>query len=176
MTRGNLASFASIVPMILIGGWAGFGVQQATNIALPATFMKFSRGFESEADYLGTEYLYKAGYDPNGLITFFEKVEGLEKKKPGFLNKTFSDHPQTPERLERTQKEIATILPPKPEYVVDTSTFQDVKVRLHAIQNKRTPKDEQQHKPELRRTQGSTDKTPAPDTDKDERPTLHRLN
>ncbi|HVP44184.1 MAG TPA: M48 family metallopeptidase [Terriglobales bacterium] len=171
MTRGNLASIAALAPMILLGGWAGFGVGQAANIALPATFMKFSRGFEAEADYLGTEYLYKAGYDPNGLISFFEKVEALEKKKPGFLNRAFADHPQTPDRLERTQQEIATILPPKPEYVVDTSDFQQVKARLALIQNKHTPKDSDQHKPELRRTQQTGNKP-----EDDDRPTLHRAN
>ncbi len=177
MTRGNLANIASLAPMILLGGWAGFGVGQAANIALPMTFMRFSRGFESEADYLGTEYLYKAGYDPNGLITFFEKVEALEKKKPGFMNRAFADHPQTPDRLERTQHEIATILPPRPEYVVDTSDFQQVKARLVLIQNKHAPKDSEQQKPALRRT-GQTGNKPGnkPDDSGDDRPTLHRAN
>ncbi len=173
MTRGNLASIASLAPMILLGGWTGFGVQQVTSIALPATFMKFSRGFEAEADYLGTEYLYKSGYDPNGLISFFEKVEAMEKKKPGFLNRAFADHPQTPDRLERTQHEIATILPPKPEYVVDTSDFQQVKARLALIENKHFPKDTEQHKPELRRTGQAGNK---PEDNGDDRPTLHRTN
>ena len=173
MTRGNLAAIASL-PLIFIGGWAGIGAQQVASLALPATFMKFSRGFESEADYLGTEYLYKAGYDPNGLITFFEKVEALEKKKPGFLNKAFASHPQTPDRLDRTQHEIDTILPPKPEYVVDTSEFQQVKARLALIENKHTPKDSEQHKPELRRTQQTDSKQPQDNGD--DRPTLHRSN
>ena len=182
MTRGNLAQIATL-PLIFMGGWAGFGIQEVASMAMPVTFMKFSRNFEAEADYLGTEYLYKAGYDPTGLITFFEKIEAMQKKKPGFLNKTFSDHPQTPDRVEKTEKEIATILPPKPEYVVDTSEFQAVKARLALIENKHTPKDNEQHKPELRRTQqtdsgsstqgSSQDKSGSGD---DDRPVLHRTN
>jgi predicted Zn-dependent protease len=174
MTRGNLATIASI-PLIFIGGWAGYGIQQAASLAMPVTFMRFSRGFEAEADYLGTEYLYKSGYDPNGLIEFFEKIEALEKRKPGFLNKTFADHPQTPDRVEKTEKEIASILPAKPEYVVDTSEFQAIKARLTLIQNKHTPKDSDQHRPELRRT-GQTNSDKPADTSSDDRPVLHRAN
>jgi len=175
MTRSQLANLASL-PLIFIGGWAGFGIQQVASLALPVTFMKFSRNFESEADYLGVEYLYKSGYDPTGLITFFEKLEALEKKRPGLLAKTFASHPQTPERVERTQQEIATVLPAKPEYVVDTSEFQQIKVRLSAIQHKRAPKDEHQEKPELRRTQQTEPKPSNPGSSDDGRPTLHRTN
>lgn len=175
MTRSELANLASL-PLIFIGGWAGYGIQQAASLALPVTFMKFSRNFESEADYLGVEYLYKSGYDPNGLITFFEKIEAMEKKKHGFLAKTFASHPQTPERVERTQREIATILPPKPEYVVDTSEFQQIKGRLAAIENKRVPKDETHEKPELRRTQQTERKPSDSGSQDDDRPTLHRAN
>ncbi len=179
MTRANLASFASL-PLIFVGGWAGYGAQSVASLALPVTFMKFSRGFEGEADYLGTEYLYKAGYDPTGLVTFFEKLEALEKKKPGFMSKTFASHPQTPERVERTQQEIATILPPRPQYIVDTSDFQQVKARLAAFTNKRLPKEEEHSKPELRRTdQGSSTSSQPSDNPEqgskdDDRPTLHR--
>ncbi len=182
MTRSNLAQIATI-PLIFMGGWVGYGIYEASSIALPMTFMKFSRNFEAEADYLGTEYLYKSGYDPNGLITFFEKIEAMQKKKPGFMNKTFSDHPQTPDRVEKTEREIATILPPKPEYVVDTSEFQSVKARLALIENKHKPKDEdQRNKPELRRTTQQSDSGNPPQNQgdqggsSDDRPVLHRTN
>ncbi len=180
MTRSNLATIATL-PLIFMGGWAGFGIQEVASLAMPVTFMKFSRNFEAEADYLGTEYLYKSGYDPNGLITFFEKIEAMQKKKPGFLNKTFSSHPQTPDRVEKTEKEIASILPPKPEYVVDTSEFQQVKARLALIENKHKPKDTDQHKPELRRTQQTDSGSPSQDKGDnggsgDDRPVLHRAN
>ncbi len=175
MTRSQLANLASL-PLIFIGGWTGIGIQEVASLALPVSFMKFSRNFESEADYLGVEYLYKSGYDPTGLISFFEKIEAMEKKKPGFLSKTFASHPQTPERVERTQHEIATILPAKPEYVVDTSEFQQIKARLNAIEHKRVPKDEHQQKPELRRTQQTESGPSSSGGSDDDRPTLHRTN
>src|SRR5207248_7360010 len=115
----------------------GYAVGSAAGLALPVTFMKFSRGFEAEADYLGVQYLYKAGYDPQSFGAFFEKIEALEKRKPGFLDKAFDSHPPTPERAKRTQEEVATILPARDQYVVDTSEFQDMKTRLARIENKR---------------------------------------
>jgi len=175
MTRGNLAQIATL-PLIFMGGWIGYGIQNAAGLALPVTFMKFSRGFEAEADYLGTEYLYKSGYDPNGLINFFEKIEAQEKKKPGFMAKTFATHPQTPDRVEHTEKEIATILPARPQYIVDTSDFQQVKARLTLIQKGHAPREGDKSKPELRRTtQGSSDKSQDTNSNKDDdRPVLHR--
>ncbi len=119
MTRLNYAQIASIAPMILIGGWTGYGVYEAESIAIPMTFLQFSREFEAQADYLGIQYMYRAGYDPQALITFFEKIEDLQKHKPGAVARAFSDHPQTPDRIQHSQEEIARILPPRPEYLGD---------------------------------------------------------
>jgi predicted Zn-dependent protease len=137
--------------------------------------MKFSRGFESQADYLGTQYLYASGYDPEAMVDFFEKIEATEKKKPGALAKAFASHPQTPDRAEKTQEEIAKILPPKPEYVVTTSEFDQVKARLAAIENRRKVIDQKEDgKPSLRRAStNKTDNTNGKSSD-DDRPTLHR--
>jgi predicted Zn-dependent protease len=139
------------------------------------TFLTFQRGFEAEADYLGLQYMYKSGYDPNAFITFFEKIQAREKKKPGTLAKAFSSHPQTPDRIEKSQEEIAKILPARAQYVVTTSEFDDVKARLAALENRRKVVDEKDaNKPSLRRT-SSTDKN-GKDTSKtdDDRPTLKR--
>ena len=73
--------------------------------------MKFSRNFESEADYLGVQYMYKTGYDPQAFVSFFEKIEAKDKKKPGTLAKAFASHPPTPDRIAKTQEEIKQILP-----------------------------------------------------------------
>src|SRR5947208_9669902 len=81
-TRSQLMNLAS-VPLIFVGGGIGYAVRNAVGIGVPLGFLKFSRGFETEADYLGVEYLYKAGYDPQAFTAFFEKVQALEKKKPG---------------------------------------------------------------------------------------------
>jgi len=116
-----------------VGGGIGYAVRAAAGIGLPLTFVSFQRGFEAEADYLGLQYMYKTGYDPQAFVAFFEKIQALEKKKPGTLDKAFATHPQTPDRIEASQKEIATILPARPEYTVTTSEFDEVKARLAAI-------------------------------------------
>jgi beta-barrel assembly-enhancing protease len=175
MTRSQYAGIATI-PLIFIGGGLGYAVYEASGLGLPIAFMSFQRGFEAEADYLGLQYDYKSGYDPQAYISFFEKVEAQEKKKPGFMDKTFASHPQTPDRIEASQKEIATILPARPEYTVTTSEFDDVKARLASIENRRKmtqPKDA--NKPSLRRANtknGGTDQTG--DSSGDDRPTLKR--
>jgi beta-barrel assembly-enhancing protease len=174
MTRGNLAQFMTI-PLIFIGGPIGYAGYEAASFAVPMTFLKFSRGFESEADYLGVEYMYKAGYDPQAYVSFFEKVQAQEKKKPGTISKAFATHPQSRDRIESSQKEIASILPAKAEYMVTGSEFEEVKARLAAIENKHKLNDEKDSKkPTLRRT-SSTDKNGSDDkTTDDGRPTLKR--
>jgi len=159
MTRANLLQMASI-PFIFIGGAIGYAGYEAAGLALPMTFLKFSRGFEAEADYLGVEYMYRAGYDPSAFVSFFEKIQAMEKKKPGTLSKAFDTHPQTPDRIEKTQDEIRKILPAKQQYVVTTSEFDDVKARLAAIENRHKIIDQKDsNKPSLRRTSNSTDKS-----------------
>jgi beta-barrel assembly-enhancing protease len=175
-TRMNYAQLGTI-PLIFIGGWTGYGIYEAMSIAIPITFMHFSRDFEAEADYLGVQYMYRAGYDPQAFISFFEKIQALEKRKPGAVAKVFSDHPQTPDRILHSQEEIARILPAKDEYTVTTSEFDDVKTRLARIENKRRLTDSKDNKrPSLRRA--STDPNAQTTTDGsssgDDRPTLHR--
>ncbi len=112
LTRANMAQLGTL-PLIFVGGGIGYGIYQAAGLGLPLTFMKFQRNFEAEADYLGVQYMYKTGYDPQAFVSFFEKIQAKEKKKPGSISKAFASHPQTPDRIEATQKEIATILPAK---------------------------------------------------------------
>jgi predicted Zn-dependent protease len=174
MTRGQLANIGTI-PLIFVGGGIGYAVRSVASIGLPMTFLTFSRGFEAEADYLGLQYMYKTGYDPQSFVAFFEKIEAQEKKKPGTLAKAFSTHPQTPDRIEASQKEIATILPARAEYTVDTSEFQDVKARLAAIENRRKMTDQKDmNKPSLRRTSSTDSSGKSTDSSDDDRPTLKR--
>jgi len=175
-TRMNYAQLGTI-PLIFIGGWTGYGIYEAASLAIPITFLHFSRDFEAQADYLGVQYMYRAGYDPQAFISFFEKVQALEKRKPGLVAKTFSDHPQTPDRILHSQEEIARILPPRDEYIVTTSEFDDVKARLARIENKRRLTDtKDSKKPSLRRASTTTDgsSTQPADTSDDDKPTLHR--
>jgi predicted Zn-dependent protease len=167
-----------------MGGWTGYGIYEAASIGVPITFMKFSREFEAQADYLGLQYMYRAGYDPQAFITFFEKVQALEKRKPGTVAKVFADHPQTPDRILHSQEEIARILPGRDEYTVTTSEFDDIKARLARIENKRRLTDtKDKNKPSLRRAStGSGDPTSPSSTSgtsgtsgtDDGPPTLHR--
>jgi beta-barrel assembly-enhancing protease len=174
MTRGQWANFGTL-PLIFLGGGVGYAARAAASLAVPATFMKFSRGFETEADYLGLQYMYKSGYDPQAFISFFEKVQAQEKKKPGSMAKVFSSHPQTPDRIEHSQKEINTILPPKEQYVVSTSEFDEVKTRLAALENRRKVLDEKESgKPSLRRSTEGSKTGDKKDKDDDDRPTLKR--
>lgn len=162
-TRGQLLNLASI-PLIFVGGGIGYAGYEAAGLALPLTFLKFSRSFESEADFLGVEYMYKAGYDPQAFTQFFEKVEAKEKKKPGTLAKAFETHPQTPDRMSKSQQEISTLLPPAPQYKLDSSEFQDIKARLAQIENrhKLIEKKDDGSRPTLRRSssnKGGSDQT-----------------
>ncbi len=172
-TRGELANLATI-PLIFVGGGVGYAVQSAMGLALPVTFLKFSRGFEAQADYLGLEYMYKSGYDPQAFISFFEKIDALQKKKPGFMAKTFETHPQTPERIEKSQQEIQTVLPARPEYILDTSEFDNVKARLAELENRHKVNDKgNDNRPTLRRTGNSGNNGNKSGND-DDRPTLKR--
>jgi len=184
-TKGEMMQLATI-PLMLLGpaGWAGYGLYEGLNIAIPLTYLKFSRDSEREADFLGLEYMYKAGYDPNAFVTFFERIQADEKRRPGTIPKVFSTHPPTPDRIEAAQKEIARILPNKPEYIVTTSEFDSVKARLRNIMFARKVQDNQPGKPSLRtrteqqqkgtQTQGQDPNSTDPNATDDDRPTLKR--
>ncbi len=177
MTRMEYAQIG-MVPLMFIGGYTGYGIYEAAQIAVPLSFLSFSRSFEAQADWLGVQYMYRSGYDPQAMVQIFEKLNALEKRKPGVLARAFSDHPATPDRIANSEEEIATILPARPDYVVSTSEFDDVKARLARIQNKRkVDGNKDPNKPTLRRTSTSNN-DPSSTQDKgntgDDRPTLGR--
>ena len=179
-SRSEIVNYASL-PLIFMGGWTGYAIQGAASVAIPMGFLTFSRGFEKEADLLGLQYMYKAGYDPQSFVDFFEKIETLEKTKPGTMAKVFSTHPMTEDRIRDAQKNIQEILKAKPEYVLTTSEFNDVKSRLQRLENGRKVVPDQS-RPRLRRPTGADTRpieeqdgdAPKPKTDADERPTLKR--
>ena len=174
MTRLQYANLATI-PLIFVGSWGVYeAASLAINLALPITFMKFSRNFESEADYLGLQYMYKAGYDPQAFVSFFEKIEAKEKAKPGTLARAFASHPPTPDRITKAQAEIKRILPAESQYVVNTSEFDSVKARLAALENrKKVVPTTDQERPTLRRTTADNSQT-GTQQPADDRPTLSR--
>jgi predicted Zn-dependent protease len=184
-TKGEIAQLAMIPAMIFIPyTLAGYAIYQGMQFAIPMAFLQFTRTDEKEADYLGLEYMYKAGYDPNAFVAFFEKVASDEKKQPGTIPKIFSTHPPTPDRIEASQKEIATVLPQRAEYIVTTSEFDVVKHRLQLIEQNVKVNDKNPNKPSLRKKTaqttapqpGDTSTTSDPNSDPD-RPTLqHRTD
>ncbi len=181
-TKGQLINYGSI-PLIFLGGWTGYAIRQGLGLAIPIGFLQFSQSMEKEADLLGLEYMYKAGYDPSAFVDFFEKIQTLEKKKPGTMSKIFSTHPPTDVRIKTSQENINKYLKAKPEYVVTTSEFNDVKARLYSLENHRKVDDSKDaNRPRLRRNpnsgSGPIDDNSGDDsktkTDSDERPTLKR--
>ncbi|MBI4465182.1 MAG: M48 family metalloprotease [Acidobacteria bacterium] len=179
-SKAELVNWLTI-PLIFLGGPVGFGARSAAGLLIPMKFLQFSRGAEREADYLGLQYLYKTGYDPQAFVDFFEKIQAREKSRPGTLAKAFSSHPMTPDRISAAQEEIGAVLPGRPEYIVSTSEYELVKKRLQVLLNRGRVEEAAgtKDRPTLRR---STQPVPLPETsppetseeDEDARPTLQR--
>ncbi len=162
-TRDQMVNLATI-PLGVAGGWAGIAARQAAGIGIPLGFLKFSRVFETEADLLGLQYLYAAGYDPSASIDIFERIESTERRKPGAISKLFDTHPMTADRIRSTQKNIDAILPGKPEYVVNTSEYEDIRARLIKLQSRTKAGDPS--RPRLRKMPEAVDS--------EDQPVLHR--
>jgi len=171
-SKANLINYGSL-PLIFLGGLGGFAIRQAAGLAVPLGFLKYSRGQEGEADRLGAQYMWSAGYDPHAMVTFFEKLESMEKKKPGTIAKVFSTHPMTGDRI-RDVSNLVVRFPDKPEYEISSSEFSSVKSRLVSANASRHTEGERNGRPTLKRrpapTGGGDDSTEPPP----ERPTLKR--
>jgi len=140
-SQAQVANVASIIPGIFLGGLGGLAARQAASAAIPMTFLSFSRHDESEADFLGVQYMYAAGYDPTGAVSILEKLEALQKTKPGAVAKVLATHPMSSDRIGKTEEEIQRILPARPEYVVTTSEYGQVRERLIARESRRQADD-----------------------------------
>ena len=173
-SKAQIAQWA-MLPLLIFGpgGWAGYGIYQGLSFGLPLAFLKFSRGAEREADFLGIQYMYKAGYDPTSFISFFEKIKEIERKRPGSIPKIFSSHPPTEARVKNAQREIAEILPAREEYVVTSSEFERIKQRLARVMAGRNMEEEDSDRPTLRKRERDQDETEE-DKEEDEPPVLKR--
>ena len=181
-TKGDLMEIGAIAGSMLTGWtWTGYAIRQGMSLAIPLTMLQFTRAEERQADHFGLQYLYKSGYDPRSFVDFFEKIETMEKRKPGSIAKVFMTHPMNDDRIKAAQQEIQTELKPKDEYVVNTSEFNDVKGRLAMLHNRhKVDSKEDPNRPRLRRAPG-TGNGPVDDgtgsstsTDDSARPTLKR--
>src|SRR5262245_35507423 len=148
-SKASLINYGSL-PLIFLGGIGGFAIRQAAGLAVPLTFLKFSRGMEAEADRLGAQYMWSAGYDPHAMVTFFEKLQAKEKKKPGTIARAFSTHPMTGDRIKEVSNLVARF-PEKQEYAISSSEFDKVKSRLISINAARRPGEGRDGRPTLKR-------------------------
>src|SRR5262249_35197597 len=160
-----------------VGGGIGYAAQNLAGLAFPLSFLKFSRGFEAEADYLGLEYMYKAGYDPQAFTAFFEKVKVLEKQRPGFVAKAFETHPQTPDRIQKPRRELNPLLPRGEKHGGQAEKSKNEKPKLGFLKNRHKINDGQQGRPTLRRRTVPADTDDKENQgDHEDHPTLKRRN
>jgi len=165
-TKQQLLSYGSWIPGIFLPGLGGLAARQAAGAGGLLASMKFSRSDEADADYLGLQYMYAAGYDPNGAISIFEKLEALEKQKPGALSMLMASHPMDADRITKAQKEIDRILPSREQYVITTSEYKALRERVMALEGRRKANPGDQ-KPTLRVNPGAG-------SGDDDRPTIKR--
>ena len=149
-TRAQIWNLASI-PLIFAGGPAAYAVRQVAGLAVPMSFLKFSRNAEDEADLLGLQYEYAAGYDPAAFVEFFERLGAEKKKKHNFIARAFMSHPMTADRIRHAQEQIELYLPGREQFVVTTSEFEEIKARLAKLMNRYQIDEGQGPRPTLRR-------------------------
>src|SRR6267143_652916 len=135
-TKASLLEYLAMGTSIFLGGIIGNVLYNGGGLIEGMAFLKFSRGAEEEADKLGIQYMWAAGYDPNAMATMFEKLEAKNKKKPGTISKLFASHPAPPERRAAAIA-LAARFPEREEYVISSSEFQRVKNRLLRLSNAR---------------------------------------
>jgi beta-barrel assembly-enhancing protease len=163
MSKGQYLQLAAIPAMFVGGYWAQMGIQNALGLGINLELMGITRESEQEADQLGIQYLWNAGYDPNSFVSFFEKMQQEEKSKPGRLASWFRTHPSTTDRIVAALDE-QRYLPEKDIYIVNTSEFERVRSRLQSIDNAQKSEeagaDKEQKRPTLKRR--TADGTPDP--------------
>ena len=185
----QILDYGILAGILLGGGVIGNVLYNAGGLIEGLSFLKFTRGAEEEADKLGVQYMWAAGYDPNAMATMFEKLEAKNKKKPGTIAKLFATHPAPPDR--RTNAiALAARFPERDEYVISSSEFQRVKNRLLRLSNARATssgaiagsEDGTPGRPTLKRRQPTPDDpaatnpdaTPKTEPNKPAPPTLRR--
>ena len=181
MTRNQILQYA-MIPLIFVpmSYPVYMGVMEAYMNGVPMAFLKFSRNDEAEADYLGIQYMYKAGYDPNSYVSFFGKLLDQDRRTPGSMPAVFSSHPPTPDRVLKSEETIKGVLPNRDQYLISTSEFDDVKSRMQIVISNRKRGQKEQTGPTLKKRE-TTEKTTQtqqpsdkPDQTDDKPPVLRR--
>jgi len=118
----------TLITSLLLGSQGEIS-KLAADLFGKAGSMYYSREMESQADVLGVETMYKAGYNPQGMVTFFKKLAAAGERDPGKIAKFFSSHPETEQRINDIQQEIAK-LPAKSYLQASTQEFSQVKSKV----------------------------------------------
>ena len=153
LTRNEISQYVSL-PLMFLGGPVGFAIRQVSGLAMPLSFLKFSRDAEREADLLGMQYQYAAGYDPTAFVDFFEKLETDGKESHNFIARAFMTHPMTDDRVRRAERMLEN-LPDRDSYITDTSDFDQVRNRLSRLTRGRALNGGKRPHPTLRRRTGT---------------------
>jgi len=172
--KGTFMNYAALAGMIFGGPIVSTVLQNGGGILTGLASLKFSRGAEQEADRLGVQYLYAAGYDPMGMSTMFEKLASQNRKKPGTIARLFATHPESLDRRD-SSVQLVSRFPEKEEYVISTSEFQRVKAYLMKLTNAKAAvagdidQSADEGRPTLKKRQpdapdGSTDTTADPNS------------
>ncbi len=122
----------SLLLQLVLGQDPNMLAQLASQLFGTAGSLYYSRGMETQADYLGVETMYKAGYNPEGMVAFFQKLQAENSQQPGKLTKFLSSHPLTTERIETVKGEISK-LPPK-KYSSSNASSEFAKIKAKAQQ------------------------------------------
>lgn len=177
MTKQTILQYA-MIPLMFTPMSAAlyYGVMEAYMNGVPIAFLKFSRSDEAQADFLGLQYLWKAGYDPNGLVQSFSKILQDSRSDPGSVPSVFMDHPPTGDRIIKCEEEIKNLLPKRQEYLVSTSDYNDMRTRLAMIMNMNRQMAKNQNAPTLEKREPAAKTPPAGSKTEDKPPVLERRN
>ena len=122
------AQTINVIGSILLGQSPGVAQQIIAQIVAGGAMARFSRADEKQADDMGLELTTRAGFNPNGMLEMFQKLLALEKSRPGAVERFFSDHPMTEDRIKDIQKRITAM--GSPNGIVDEPEYQAVRASL----------------------------------------------
>ncbi len=127
--QAQQAQEINIIGSILLGNNPGALQQLAAQVLAGGTMARFSRKDEKQADDMGLDFMYKAGYDAHGMLDFFEKLLAMERGGNSSVARFFADHPGTSDRIADIQGRLPNY-PSRQGQIVDDQGFHELKARV----------------------------------------------
>lgn len=115
---------------VILGREPGLAEQIAIEAGGAAVFARYGREAEREADQRAVQTLPAAGYDPEGVATFFEDLLRQQAREPGLLDTWFSTHPTSQERVQNARAMIRTLGVDHTRLADDTPEYQAFRARV----------------------------------------------